>query len=71
MAYGVEEFNPETAWARFTSGFKNDQSSDYNKPPELRFVDGLGTNAVKLQGSGTPTTPRTEPGAPYFARKNK
>lgn len=50
MGNGVEEFNPETAWSRFTAGFKDDQPSNYNKPPELRFTDGYTPNVAKIAG---------------------
>lgn len=71
MAYGVEEFNADTAWARFKAGFSNDQSNDYNKPPELRFTNGITPNAAKLMGPGSPSMKMVGPGAPYMARKDK
>lgn len=69
MAYGVEEFNPETAWSRFTAGFKNDQSGDYNAPPELRFVNGITPNMSSMMGPESPSM-KMAPGAPYMARKD-
>lgn len=53
MAFGVEEYNEAEAWARLQAGFKGDAgSSDYNKPPELRFVSGELSNYSKIAGIG-------------------
>lgn len=55
MANGVEEFNPQTNWNRFTAGFKGGESQTYNKPPELRFIDGISAASKQVDPTVKPT----------------
>lgn len=48
--HGIENFNALTAWERWKTGEKMPYPVEANKPPELRFVEGLGPMYLEVHG---------------------
>ena len=66
--YGVTEFNPEEALARFKAGFKMASPSNYSEPPKLTFTGNWLPLAEKITGGLISNGPET---APFMVRTKK